>query len=232
MLNIKNLRKIYKGSTKGIQDLTLTIESGDICAFIGANGAGKTTTLKSIVGIHPYDKGEILLNGVDLQKEAKKFKMMIGYSSDNPDVYGDIGSCYYPYTDEWSKDSAITNLESLRDMDDEFLEKMPDDLFNKFAEDVANEALKKAYEEMNIDKYFKIVREYADTFFGVADIGDWTEEGVFDELTFGRNEYNEEFLINMPDDFFAGFAADVAYEVLRRQEKEKEELEEELEEEM
>lgn len=95
MLNIKNLRKIYKGSTKGIQDLTLTIESGDICAFIGVNGAGKTTTLKSIVGIHPYDKGEILLNGVDLQKEAKKFKMMIGYSSDNPDVYENLRGYEY-----------------------------------------------------------------------------------------------------------------------------------------
>ena len=95
MLNIKNLRKRYKGSTKGIQDLTLTIESGDICAFIGANGAGKTTTLKSIVGIHPYDKGEILLNGVDLQKEAKKFKMMIGYSSDNPDVYENLRGYEY-----------------------------------------------------------------------------------------------------------------------------------------
>ena len=90
MLTIKNLRKIYKGTTKGIQDLSLTIETGDICAFIGANGAGKTTTLKSIVGIHPYNKGEIILNGVDLQKDSKKFKMMLGYSPDNPDIYENV----------------------------------------------------------------------------------------------------------------------------------------------
>ncbi|SEL32602.1 ABC transporter ATP-binding protein [Paenibacillus sp. OK003] len=95
MLTIKNLRKIYKGSTKGIQDLSLTIEPGDICAFIGSNGAGKTTTLKSIVGIHPYDKGEIILNDVDLQKNPKKFKMMIGYSPDNPDVYENLRGYEY-----------------------------------------------------------------------------------------------------------------------------------------
>lgn len=95
MLTIKNLRKIYKGSTKGIQDLSLTIEPGDICAFIGSNGAGKTTTLKSIVGIHPYDKGEIILNGVDLQKDSKKFKMMLGYSPDNPDIYENLRGYEY-----------------------------------------------------------------------------------------------------------------------------------------
>ncbi|MGG5371121.1 ABC transporter ATP-binding protein [Enterococcus sp. AZ196] len=95
MLTIKNLRKIYKGTTKGIQDLSLTIETGDICAFIGANGAGKTTTLKSIVGIHPYNKGEIILNGVDLQKDSKKFKMMLGYSPDNPDIYENLRGYEY-----------------------------------------------------------------------------------------------------------------------------------------
>lgn len=87
MLTIKNLRKIYKGSTKGIQNLSLTIKPGDICAFIGSNGAGKTTILNSIVGIHPYDQGEIILNGIDLAKDPRKFKTMLGYSSDNPDIY-------------------------------------------------------------------------------------------------------------------------------------------------
>ncbi|YAR63646.1 ABC transporter ATP-binding protein [Bacillus cytotoxicus] len=95
MLTIKNLRKIYKGSTKGIQDLSLTIEPGDICAFIGSNGAGKTTTLKSIVGIHPYDHGQIVLNDIDLQKNPKKFKTMIGYSPDNPDIYENLRGYEY-----------------------------------------------------------------------------------------------------------------------------------------
>ena len=52
MLVIKNLDKIYKGTDKGIRDISINVEAGDIYAFIGHNGAGKTTLLKSITGIH------------------------------------------------------------------------------------------------------------------------------------------------------------------------------------
>jgi ABC-2 type transport system ATP-binding protein len=95
MLTIKKLRKIYEGSTKGIENLNLEIQPGDICAFIGSNGAGKTTTLKSIVGIHPFDEGEIIFKGVDLKKESKKFKLMLGYSPDNPDIYNNLRGYEY-----------------------------------------------------------------------------------------------------------------------------------------
>lgn len=95
MLTINKLRKIYTGSTKGIKELSLKIHPGDICAFVGPNGAGKTTTLKCIVGIHPYDKGEIILNNIDLQKDSKKFKMMLGYAPDNPDIYENLRGYEY-----------------------------------------------------------------------------------------------------------------------------------------
>lgn len=113
MLIIKNLRKIYRGSTKGIEDLSLTIHPGDICAFIGSNGAGKTTTLKSIVGIHPFDRGEIILNGINLRKSPKKFKMLLGYAPDIPDVYESlrgfeylnfIGSMYDVHPENFKKE--------------------------------------------------------------------------------------------------------------------------------
>lgn len=95
MLIIKDLKKIYTGSQKGIKNLSLTLDDGDICAFIGSNGAGKTTALKSIVGIHPFDTGEIILNGVSLKSEPKEFKKMVGYSPDNPDVYENIRGYEY-----------------------------------------------------------------------------------------------------------------------------------------
>lgn len=95
MFIIKNLKKIYKGSTTGIKEISLTLSDGDICAFIGSNGAGKTTTLKSIVGIHSFDTGEIILNGINLKKEPKKFKKMIGYAPDNPDIYENIRGFEY-----------------------------------------------------------------------------------------------------------------------------------------
>ena len=64
MLKINNLTKTYSGSNKGIKNLNLHIESGDIYAFIGHNGAGKTTTLKAVCGIHDFESGEILFSAL------------------------------------------------------------------------------------------------------------------------------------------------------------------------
>ena len=87
MLTIKNLTKHYKGSNKGINNLNLHIEAGDIYAFIGHNGAGKTTAIKCIVGIHGFDEGEVLINGISVQKDPMKCKHQIAYIPDNPDLY-------------------------------------------------------------------------------------------------------------------------------------------------
>lgn len=59
MLTIQHLTKHYKGSNKGVTDINLEIESGDIYAFIGHNGAGKTTTLKCVAGITIMKWGRI-----------------------------------------------------------------------------------------------------------------------------------------------------------------------------
>ena len=87
MLVIDHLDKHYKGTTKGISDISLHIEKGDIYAFIGHNGAGKTTLLKAITGIHPYDKGTVLIDGLDLSKNPEEVKRRIAYVPDNPDIY-------------------------------------------------------------------------------------------------------------------------------------------------
>ena len=87
MLVIKDLEKIYKGTTKGISGVSLHVERGDVYAFIGHNGAGKTTLLKAITGIHPYDKGDVLIDGIDVQKNPLEVKRRIAYVPDNPDVY-------------------------------------------------------------------------------------------------------------------------------------------------
>jgi len=87
MLVIKNLEKFYKGTAKGISGVSLHIEKGDVYAFIGHNGAGKTTLLKAITGIHPYDKGEVLIDGIDVQRNPLEVKRRIAYVPDNPDIY-------------------------------------------------------------------------------------------------------------------------------------------------
>lgn len=87
MLTIEHLTKHYKGSDKGVTDLSLHIEPGDIFAFIGHNGAGKTTTLKCVVGIQEFDAGNICIGGRDIRREPMACKRMFAYIPDNPDVY-------------------------------------------------------------------------------------------------------------------------------------------------
>ena len=87
MLIIRDLEKIYKGTTKGVSGITLHVEKGDIYAFIGHNGAGKTTLLKAITGIHEFDKGTVLIDGLDITKEPEEVKRRIAYVPDNPDIY-------------------------------------------------------------------------------------------------------------------------------------------------
>ena len=87
MLEIKDFLLIYPNGTVGAKNVNLTIESGDIFAFIGHNGAGKTTTIKSIVGINNFTSGDILIDGVSIKKEPQKAKKLIAYVPDNPEVY-------------------------------------------------------------------------------------------------------------------------------------------------
>ncbi len=87
MLNISHLTKHYPGSQKGITDLSLQVAPGDLYAFIGHNGAGKTTTLKAVVGIHQFDAGEILIDGVSMADAPLTCKQRLAYIPDNPDLY-------------------------------------------------------------------------------------------------------------------------------------------------
>ena len=87
MLTIQNLTKHYKGSSKGVTDISLHIHPGDIYGFIGHNGAGKTTTLKCIAGIQDFDSGQIRINGMDIRENPLGCKRSFAYIPDNPDLY-------------------------------------------------------------------------------------------------------------------------------------------------
>lgn len=86
MLKIEDLTKKY-GDKKAVDSLSLHIEKGEICGFIGHNGAGKSTTIKACCGILNFDEGEIYVDGISVKKEPLKCKSMIAYIPDNPDLY-------------------------------------------------------------------------------------------------------------------------------------------------
>ena len=86
MLRIENLTKKY-GDKKAVDSLSLHIEKGEICGFIGHNGAGKSTTIKAACGILNFDEGEIYVDGMSVKKDPLKCKSVIAYIPDNPDLY-------------------------------------------------------------------------------------------------------------------------------------------------
>lgn len=95
MLEIKNFSKIYPNGKVGAENINLVVEKGDIFAFIGHNGAGKTTTIKSIVGINDITSGDILIDGVSINKNPIECKKKFAYIPDNPDIYSALTGIQY-----------------------------------------------------------------------------------------------------------------------------------------
>ncbi len=87
MLEINNLKKVYKGGKVAVNGLSLKVDGGDIYGFIGHNGAGKSTTIKCIVGILDFEEGDIYIDGKSIKKEPLECKKTFAYLPDNPDLY-------------------------------------------------------------------------------------------------------------------------------------------------
>lgn len=87
MIEIKHVTKIYGGKHRAVDQIDLTIPTGEIIGFIGPNGAGKTTTIKMITGALDPDEGEILINGKNIVKQPLEAKKEFGLVPDNADVF-------------------------------------------------------------------------------------------------------------------------------------------------
>lgn len=84
-LEIKNLTKKY-GDHIAIDNLSFTIEEGELFGFLGPNGAGKSTTINSICGLAKFSEGEIKVYGHDVLKEPVETKKLIGLSAQDYNV--------------------------------------------------------------------------------------------------------------------------------------------------
>lgn len=78
VIEIKNLTKTY-GKSRGVNDISLTVEQGDIFGFLGPNGAGKSTTIRSMLGMIHYQAGSIELLGLDAKTQQKELLRQVGY---------------------------------------------------------------------------------------------------------------------------------------------------------
>ncbi|MBD3181509.1 ATP-binding cassette domain-containing protein [Candidatus Poribacteria bacterium] len=90
MLEIQNLTKVYDNTIRAVNNLNLTVESGEIFVMLGANGAGKTTTIDLILGFIEPTEGTALINGIDIVKEPLEAKKYVAYVSENVMLYGNF----------------------------------------------------------------------------------------------------------------------------------------------
>ena len=86
ILELKHLKKYY-GSSRGIEDVSLKINKGDIYGFIGPNGAGKSTTIRTIMGLINKTSGEILFDGKPMNPDDPNTIKRIGYLPSEINLY-------------------------------------------------------------------------------------------------------------------------------------------------
>lgn len=77
-IHIQDLTKRY-GKKRGVSDLSLSVEKGDIYGFLGPNGAGKSTTIRSMLGLLRFQEGSIRILGMDVEKKSREILRKIGY---------------------------------------------------------------------------------------------------------------------------------------------------------
>ncbi len=77
IIDVQHLRKRY-GDTVALDDLSLTIEEGEIFGILGPNGAGKTTLVECICGLRRPDAGQIAVGGVDPQRQRDGLRSLVG----------------------------------------------------------------------------------------------------------------------------------------------------------
>jgi ABC-2 type transport system ATP-binding protein len=88
-IEVKNLLKQY-GEQKAVNDVSFSVDRGEIVGFLGPNGAGKSTTMKMITGYLQPDAGDIKVCGADVAKDVMNAKKKIGYLPESNPLYYDM----------------------------------------------------------------------------------------------------------------------------------------------
>lgn len=89
MIEVRNLTKRY-GLKTAVDDISFTVNNGEILGFLGPNGAGKSTTMNMLTGYISSTSGEALIDGINILDEPMKAKKEIGYLPEIPPLYLDM----------------------------------------------------------------------------------------------------------------------------------------------
>jgi len=111
MISIQNLTKVYD-DVCAVDSMSLDIPEGQILGLLGPNGAGKSTTLRILTGYLPPTEGTIFINGLDVRKESKEAKKLIGYLPESSPIYSDM--LVYDYLDYIAEVRGLDQLNKER----------------------------------------------------------------------------------------------------------------------
>ena len=89
MIKINHLVKTF-GAKRAVDDISFTVERGEVLGFLGPNGAGKSTTMRMITGFMPPSAGTVTVGGHDIVESPLEAKRLIGYLPENAAAYPDM----------------------------------------------------------------------------------------------------------------------------------------------
>ena len=88
-INIQNLTRDY-GNGKGIFDVSIQVEKGEVFGFLGPNGAGKTTTIRHLMGFIKANEGTVQIDGMDCWYNRDKIQKRLGYIPGEISFFNDM----------------------------------------------------------------------------------------------------------------------------------------------
>lgn len=116
MIEVKNLTKRY-GEHLAVDNVSFTVEDGEIIGFLGPNGAGKSTTMNMITGYLSSTEGSVLIDGIDILEDPVHAKAKLGYLPEVPPLYSDMTvEEYLRFACELKKVPAAKQKESVEQL--------------------------------------------------------------------------------------------------------------------
>src|SRR6267142_247230 len=94
VIEVQHLTKRY-GPVTAVDDVSFTVERGEILGFLGPNGAGKTTTMRILTGYMPPTEGKAIVAGFDVFDQPIEAKRRTGYLPEVPPLYPDMSVLEY-----------------------------------------------------------------------------------------------------------------------------------------
>ena len=94
MLELRNVSKRFSGIV-AVDDVSFSACRGEVTGYLGPNGSGKSTTMKMITGLIEMTSGEILFDGVPIQRDPIQYKQHLGYVPEDPHLYSHLSGLEY-----------------------------------------------------------------------------------------------------------------------------------------